>query len=237
MVIDHCACRYPSRRDFVVTSALAALAVPFLHPARGVAAGPAKQPSVNEARRRLVAGNARFVNGKSAEPDYPDRRHVLAAGQSPYVIILGCSDSRVPPEVVFDQGLGDAFTIRVAGNFADDADIGSMEYAVRQFGTPLIVVLGHEKCGAVTATVEALTSGSMPGPHIRTIVDAIAPAVRASAGRPGDPIENAVRANVESVVATLKGSLPVLKPAIDAGRLSVIGAEYALESGKVTFFG
>lgn len=196
-------------------------------------AGP--QISAETAHRRLVEGNARYAAGKHLRLDHSVRREITAQGQNPFVIVLGCSDLRVPPEVVFDQGLGEVFTVRVAGNIADDVALGSMEYAVSHFATPLIVVLGHEKCGAVAATVDVAKSGAMPGPHIASLVTAITPAVDASKGLPGDPVENAVRANIQRVVDGLKASQPVLAAAVAAGRLQIVGAEYQLASGKVRF--
>ncbi len=161
----------------------------------------------------------------------------MAKAQNAFAIVLGCSDSRVPPEVLFDQGLGDIFTVRVAGNIADDVALGSMEYAVDHFATALIVVLGHERCGAVSATVEAVKTGTMPRPHIASLVSAIAPAVEAVRHQPGDPVENAIRQNVRSVVALLKSSAPVLDRAASFGWLDIVGAEYHLASGRVNFLG
>ncbi len=131
--------------------------------------------------------------------------------------------------------LGDIFTVRVAGNIADDLAIGSMEYAVEHFATPLIVVLGHERCGAVSAAVAAVASGTMPPPHIASLVTALRPAVEASKGLPGDPVENAITMHVRLTVAALKASGPVLADAVAHGRLAIAGAEYHLASGRVGF--
>jgi carbonic anhydrase len=224
-----------SRRRVVTAMSLAPFALSSL-PGTAFAAGPASQISAGAAHRRLVEGNVRYAAGKPLRLDHSARREVTAKGQNPSAIVLGCSDSRVPPEVVFDQGLGDLFIVRVAGNIADDVALGSMEYAVGHFATPLIVVLGHEKCGAVSATVEVAKSGTMPGPHISSLVRAIEPAVEASKGLPGDPVENAIHANVLRVVEELKTSQPVLAAAVTAGKLQIVGAEYHLASGTVRFF-
>lgn len=224
-----------SRRRIVTAMSFAPFVVSSLRGA-AFAAAPSSQISADAAHRRLVDGNVRYAAGKPLRLDHSARREVTAKGQNPFAIVLGCSDSRVPPEVVFDQGLGDLFIVRVAGNIADDVALGSMEYAVDHFATPLIVVLGHEKCGAVSATVDVVKSGAMPGPHISSLVTAIEPAVEASKGLPGDPVENAIHANVLRVVEELKTSQPVLAAAVTAGKLQIVGAEYHLASGKVRFF-
>ncbi|HUB98169.1 MAG TPA: carbonic anhydrase [Stellaceae bacterium] len=204
-------------------------------PRPGLAAGATAQITAAEARKRLVAGNARFVAGKPLRADHSARRETVAPAQMPFAIVLGCSDSRVPPEILFDQGLGDLFIIRVAGNIADDLAMGSMEYAVGHFSTPLIVVLGHEKCGAVSAAVSSVSSGTMPPPHIDSLVTAIKPAVEASKGMPGDPVENAITTHVRQTVAMLKSTGPVFADAVSQGHLEIVGAEYHLASGRVTF--
>ena len=199
------------------------------------AAAAAGQITAAEARKRLVAGNARYLAGKPLRLDHSSRREAVSPAQLPFAIVLGCSDSRVPPEILFDQGLGDLFIIRVAGNIADDLALGSMEYAVQHFATPLIVVLGHERCGAVAATVEVTAAGTMPPPHISSLVTAIQPAVAASKGMPSDPVENAITTHVLQTVAALKASKPVLSEAVAQGKLDVVGAEYHLKTGKVGF--
>lgn len=202
---------------------------------KSFAAGAAAPISSEVARQRLVAGNRRYVAGQPLRLDHSSRREAVAPKQMPFAIVLGCSDSRVPPEILFDQGLGDIFTVRVAGNIADDLAIGSMEYAVDHFGTPLIVVLGHERCGAVSATVESVAAGAMPLPHIASLVAAIRPAVEASKGMPGDAVENAITTHVRLTVAALKASGPVLADAVERGRLEIVGAEYHLARGRVGF--
>jgi carbonic anhydrase len=152
----------------------------------------------------------------------------IAAGQHPFAIILGCADSRVPPEIIFDQGLGDLFVIRVAGNILDDAILGSIEYAVEELGTALVLVLGHERCGAVAATVK---HAEVVG-HISTLINAIQPAVDRAKNKPGDLLDNAVRANIELVVAQLKSSMPVADLVLK-NKLTVVGAQYNLKCGSV----
>jgi len=184
--------------------------------------------SGEQALQSLVAGNMRYVGTKLAHPNQSaERRLEVAKGQRPFAAILGCSDSRVPPELIFDQGLGDLFVVRVAGNVVDDVVLGSLEYAVAHLGVSLIMVLGHERCGAVEA---ALKGGEAPG-HVRSVVAAIAPAVEKVKGQPGDPLNNAVSANVEMVVAQLRSSQPVLSVIVGVGKLRVVGARYDLDSG------
>ncbi len=192
------------------------------------------EPADASARQRLLDGNARFVSGQPRHPHQDgQRRAELAAGQKPFAVVIGCADSRTSPEILFDQGLGDLFVIRLAGNIVDDAALGSVEFAVAQLGARLIVVLGHEKCGAVKATVGVVNGEAVPAGHIGSIVEAIKPAAQAAKGRAGDAVENAVRENVHEVVERLKLAAPVLAPLIKAGELEVIGARYDLDDGKV----
>lgn len=223
-----------TRRRFVTALALAPVAAVGLC-RNGLAAATAAQISGDAARQRLIAGNDRYVAGKPLRLSHSSRREEVAPRQMPFAVVLGCSDSRVPPEILFDQGLGDIFTVRVAGNIADDLAIGSMEYAVDHFATPLIVVLGHERCGAVTATVESMAAGVMPPPHIASLVTAIQPAVEASKDMPGNAVENAIATHVRRTVTALKESGPVLADAVGSGRLKIVGAEYHLTTGRVAF--
>jgi carbonic anhydrase len=184
------------------------------------------------ALKRLRAGNAHFVDGISTRANkQASRRAEVAEKQKPFAIIVSCSDSRVGPEVVFDQGLGDLFVVRTAGHVVDDAGLGSIEYAVEHLGASLILVLGHERCGAVAATV----AGGKPQGHLPAIVKAIKPAVAKTKGQPGDAVENAVRAHVNEVAAQLKKAGPVLAERVAAGRLVVAGARYDLDTGRVEF--
>jgi carbonic anhydrase len=170
------------------------------------------------------------------------RRRALVAGQRPFAVILGCSDSRVPVEFVFDQGLGDLFVIRVAGNIVAPSQVGSVEFAAERFGTPLVVVLGHSRCGAVEATLEALgPSSATPSRHLRSIVDRIRPAVEGllETDLRHDRerlVRAAVRANVRAAANALRHGSDVLEERIARGELLVVGAEYALETGGVEFF-
>ncbi len=186
------------------------------------------------ALRELLEGNDRYVAAQATHPNQAAaRRTEIGAGQHPFAAIFGCSDSRVPPEVVFDQGLGDLFVVRVAGPVLDDAALGSLEYAVLDLGVPLILVLGHQRCGAVKATLEVMESGTQPPGHISHLVDAISPAVKRVKGRSGDPLDNAVRANVELIVEKLRASRQVLAAQVSSGKLRIIGARYDLDSGRV----
>ncbi len=187
-------------------------------------------PSSEEALARLVAGNERYVNSQMDNPNQTtERRAELLGGQNPFAIVLGCADSRVPPEVIFDQGLGDLFVIRVAGNIIDDVVLGSIEYAAEHLHTPLMVVLGHSYCGAVGATV---AGGDLEG-HLPSLATAIQPAVDSVKGQEGDLVDNAVRANAKMVAEQLRSSTPVLSTLVEAGSLKVVAARYDLDSGKV----
>jgi carbonic anhydrase len=185
--------------------------------------------SADDALKKLIAGNERYVRAKMNHPDESlARRKELATGQHPFAVILGCADSRVSPELLFDEGLGDLFVIRVAGNIADDAVLGSIEYAVEHLGTKLIVVLGHEKCGAVTAAVE----GGKPPGHLAALTAAIAPVVDAAAKQPGDKIHNCVIANARRVARQIRESEPVLKEYVNGKGVKVVAADYELDTGK-----
>ena len=191
--------------------------------------GPAPV-SPEDALARLRAGNERFVHGKSTHDHAgASRRKQLASSQAPFAVVLSCADSRVPPEILFDQGLGDLFVVRTAGQVADPAVLGSVEYAVEHLGAQLVLVMGHERCGAVAA---AVAGGEAHG-HIGALVEAIQPAVAASHDVPGDAAENAMRENVRRVVTQLKDDAPVLSDRVHAGTLQVVGARYDLDTGTV----
>ncbi len=180
---------------------------------------------------RLMAGNQRFVSGQTQHPQQSiNRVHELTQSQSPFAIVLGCADSRVPGEVVFDQGLGNIFDVRVAGNMVTPEVLGSIEYAVVYLKTPLLVVLGHERCGAVSAAVQG---GEFVG-SISSLVKAIAPAVARVKGRPGNMIENVVVANVQYQVEKLQQSSTVIQEAVREGKLKIVGGRYDLDEGTVT---
>jgi carbonic anhydrase len=190
----------------------------------------------------LRDGNRRFVAELQAAHPVRTRRRELPAGQEPLAIILGCSDARVPAEIVFDQGLGDLFVIRVAGNIVAPSQIGSVEFAAAAFGTRLVVVLGHSNCGAIHATVDQLTRPTRDqSPNLRSIVNRIRPAVEGlierGVGADRDAlVHQAVRANIRMSADHLRHGSEVLEQAIDRDGLLVVGAEYSLESGVVDFF-
>ncbi|HUO07632.1 MAG TPA: carbonic anhydrase [Phycisphaerae bacterium] len=182
----------------------------------------------------LMAGNQRFVSGHPMNVQNTSEREQLAAGQHPIAIIVGCSDSRVPPEVVFDQGLGQLFVVRVAGEVVDDHALGSIEYAAEHLHSHLIVVLGHDKCGAVQA---AVAGGEAPG-HIRSIVEAIQPAVEEAKKEPGDDLlDKAIDANVLNVTDRIKHSQPILAHMVETGEVQVVAARYKLATGEVQLLG
>lgn len=199
--------------------------------------------SAREALQRLREGNLRFVSGQSSDiPTSPSRRRELAAGQEPFAIILGCSDSRVPAEIVFDQGLGDLFVIRVAGNIVAPSQIGSVEFAAERFGTRLVVVLGHSRCGAIEATLEELQrTTESQSRNLYSIVDRVRPSVEgllATELRHDREalVRHAVRANVRSSVNHLRHGSEIVEQLVRSDGLLVVGAEYSLESGVVDFF-
>ena len=193
-----------------------------------------------DALKRLQKGNWRFVNGRNdiARSIGEARRAELLGGQTPFAVVLACSDSRVPVELIFDQGLGDLFVIRVAGNVAAPSQVGSIEYAVSELGTKLVVVLGHSNCGAVDAALRELAPGQDPGsPNLRAIVDRIRPAVEPLLRASGKvSLPEAVRANVLQSVEQLRRDSELLEKLIEDGELLIVGAKYSIESGKVRFF-
>ena len=187
-------------------------------------------PSADAVIAELKAGNAHHVAKKYAHPHQTSaRQRELATGQHPHCALLTCADSRVAPEIVFDQGLGDIFDVRVAGNVAGTSETASLEYAAEHLHVPLIVVMGHSHCGAVSA---ALEGGTLPG-KLPDLMAAIRPAVDQSAQEPGDRLANAVRDNVSLVVQQLLAAKPVLAELAESGKLRVVGAVYSLETGKI----
>ena len=200
--------------------------------------------SAHEALERLREGNRRFVSGKQGRETDPSRspRPELAASQEPGAIILGCSDSRVPAEIVFDQGLGDLFVIRVAGNIVAPSLVGSIEFAAVRFGTRLVVVLGHSECGVIHAALEELRQPiESQSPNMQSIIDRVRPAVeeslRTEQGRdPTDIVRRAVRANVSASANHLRHDSEILARLIETDGLLVVGAEYSLETGEVELF-
>jgi carbonic anhydrase len=200
--------------------------------------------AATDALNRLVEGNRRFVANQSATPASLTSTHraALLAGQEPFAIVLGCSDSRVPAELIFDQGFGDLFVIRVAGNIVAPSQVGSVEFAAARFGTRLVVVLGHSQCGAITATLEqVLGRTTTESRNLRSIVERVRPSVEMMlVGRDPRDVEtltrDAVRANVRASANHLRHGSELLEHLIRTDGLLVVGAEYSLETGVVTFF-
>jgi carbonic anhydrase len=189
--------------------------------------------SPDAALERLRKGNTRYVEGVSLRHDFRHEREALAKGQNPYAAILSCADSRIAPEYAFDSGRGDLFVCRVAGNFANDETVASLEYAIAVLGVPLILVLGHESCGAVDAAIKSLKDNTtLPG-HLPSLVTAIAPAVKAVSQQGGDVLGNATRQNVIDNVAKLASATPILSAAVEQKKLKVVGGIYRLKDGKV----
>jgi carbonic anhydrase len=210
---------------------------PSLTPAVPPVVTPTSFPADGDAAlQRLMAGNARFVSGRPAYYGRDTARSAaIAESQKPYAIILGCADSRVVPEIIFDEGLGDLFLVRVAGNTGDDPILrGTIEYGVAVLGSILLMVLGHENCGAAKAAVDAVTKGaSVPG-DIPAVLAPMLPAARAVSSQPADArVDATIRKNVQLQADSLKASSAILKPAITAGRLKVVGAEYVISTGQV----
>jgi carbonic anhydrase len=222
-----------SRRDFLKASGLATVGIALAACAPAQTSVEAPVTNADEALQRLLEGNQRYMNNKSTDLNESQVRRVeLAQGQNPFAMILSCVDSRVPPELVFDRGLGDLFVIRTAGQVLDHAVVGSLQYGVAELKIPLLIVLGHEKCGAVKATVEAVEKNAHAEAEIDWLVEGIRPAVEAAKGQPGDLLDNAVRANVSLIVEHLKGS-SILSEALENAELKIVGARYDLDTGMV----
>lgn len=214
-----------------IITQIAALALVLCGLGSSFAAGPS-EISPDEALKRLLQGNSRFVSGHlthAGPEEIVKTRGTVSEGQSPFAVIVGCSDSRVGPEIVFDQGLGDLFVVRTAGEVVDSAALGSIEYAVAHLGSTLVMVLGHERCGAVSAAV----SGAKEPGHIAAVINAIEPAVKQTKGKPGDPVENAVRAQALDVAKQLQEAQPILAERVHSGKLKIVAARYDLDTGKV----
>jgi carbonic anhydrase len=185
------------------------------------------------ALERLRQGNGRYVEGVSRRHDFKHEREALAGGQNPYAAILSCADSRIAPEYAFDSGRGDLFVCRVAGNFANTDSIASLEYAVAVLGVPLILVLGHESCGAVDATIKSLKDDKpLPG-HMQSLVEGLAPAVKTVLPQGGDTLGKAIRQNVIDNAAKLSAATPILSAAVEQHKLKVVGGVYGLRDGRV----
>jgi carbonic anhydrase len=182
---------------------------------------------------RLMKGNSRYIQGTTARHDFAHEREALSTGQNPFAAILSCADSRIAPELCFDTARGDLFVCRIAGNFASDEMIASLEYSVHVLNAPLIMVLGHESCGAVDSTIKSLKEGStLPG-HLPSLVTALKPAVDAVQGQGGDIPANATRQNVMLTIDRLKNAAPILSAFAADNKNRVVGGIYELRTGKV----
>jgi carbonic anhydrase len=200
--------------------------------------GNRRPVNADQALRELLDGNQRFMKGNRMTPRArPEDFLSLKHGQFPEAVVVSCADSRVPPEIIFDVGVGDIFVVRVAGNVISGAGVsvkGSIEYAVAELNVPLILVLGHSGCGAVKSAIQHIHDrDSLPG-AINGLVELIKPAVEMSKGMPGDPLENAVRTNIEIGVARLQGLEPIVSPRVKDRRVKVVGGVYYLHNGAVT---
>ena len=226
----------PSRRSLLFA---AASATGFL---LGGAAGakeikappkPQNALSPDASLERLMKGNTRYIKGVSLRHDFKHEREALAGGQNPFAAILSCADSRIAPEYAFDSGRGDLFVCRVAGNFANTETVASLEYAVAVLGAPLILVLGHDSCGAVDAAIKSLKDDTtLPG-QMPSLVAGLAPAVKAVAQQAGDKLGNVIRQNVIDTVAKLGSATPILSAAVAQNKLRVVGGIYRLGNGRV----
>ena len=195
-----------------------------------VLAGGTAGLDAEESLKKLMDGNRRFVSETYDRGDIgPGRRAEISKGQRPFAVIVDCSDSRVVPEFIFDQGLGDLFVIRTAGNIVDDIAIGSVEYAVKHLGVRLVLVLGHDDCGAVKATV----AGGKAEGHIDAILQAIRPAVAVAMQKPGNLLDNAIAQNVDMVINRLQSAQPILAQALQTGDVRIVGGVYHLKDGSV----
>jgi carbonic anhydrase len=242
---------------FVVVSLLGAnqfvRAADPAHPDEPVIAPADAISKLKEGNSRYAGGNQQHPHDSAAERSYmatnsyenagmtflgmtaeqaAKRRAELAKSQHPFATIVGCSDSRVPPEMVFDQGLGDLFICRVAGNVINDENLGSIEYSVDHLGVRLILVLGHQSCGAVKAARETIAAKAKAPGHIESLITAIKPAVEATSK---EDLDATIKANVRHVVDALRSSTPILKAEVDSGKIQVIGGYYSLDTGAVTF--
>jgi carbonic anhydrase len=226
----------PSRRSLLgVAASTMGLLLANAAGAKEAKAPPKPQNvlSPDASLERLLKGNARYVEGVSLRHDFKHEREALAGGQNPYAAILSCADSRIAPEYAFDSGRGDLFVCRVAGNFANTETIASLEYAVAVLNAPLILVLGHDSCGAVDAAIKSLKDDkALPG-HMPSLVAGVAPAVKAVLPQAGDILSKAIRQNVIDNVAKLASATPILSAAVDQHKLKVFGGIYRLKDGRV----
>jgi len=227
----------PGRRRFLGFAAAGVSWGSFVMPAlaKEIAAPPkpGNALSPDAALRELMQGNHRYVQGLTRRHDFRSERAALMGGQNPYAALLSCADSRVGPEFAFDSFRGDLFVVRVAGNFVNDDNLASFEYGVAVLHVPLLMVLGHSSCGAISSTIKSIdTNTTLPG-HMPALVSALAPAVKAARGQTGDLLANATKANVRMNVERLKTASPILSKAVAENTLMVVGGYYDLSSGMV----
>jgi len=224
---------HATRRSFLAASAALAASIAAQEAALATQAPPL-HPEAQKGLDTLMAGNARFVADKAICPPLTARRLELAEAQHPFAIIVSCSDSRVPVEIVFDQIPGNIFGVRIAGNFVDDNGLGSIEYGVAALKSSLILVLGHTHCGAVKATVQYVKDGTAQPSHIQGLVDAIEPAAKSTKGKSGDWYANATVQNVKNNANALSSRSPIVAKAVQERTLSIVGGVYDLDTGRVT---
>ncbi|WP_207477174.1 carbonic anhydrase [Arenibaculum pallidiluteum] len=226
---------HPARRAFLWLAALGGASL-AARPGVVLAASEKTDLTPDQALARLKEGNANFVtDAPYRAAQGRERRLEIARGQKPFAVLVGCSDSRVPPELLFGRGLGELFIVRVAGNTVDRAALGSIEYAVAELGVPLVVVLGHERCGAVMAAVEVYQKGTVLPGAIGEMVEPIIPAVVRARAQGGDLVEMAVKENARTTAARLRTEGPILAEAVGTGRLKIVAASYDLDDGRVDF--
>ena len=227
--------KYSRRRFFLRSATLAAASLawnPIRSGAQAAEEGNPKTP--DEALKELIEGNERYVTGEHTHHEYGPERPALALSQRPFAAILGCADSRVSPELAFDQSRGRLFVVRIAGNFADENGVASLEYAASVLGTSLIMVLGHTECGAIKAAIDVVTKGaSLPG-HLPGLVSYLKPPVENVRSQSGSILDNAIRENVSLNVQKIQTSEPVLSALVKENRLKVVGGVYDLATGKIT---
>jgi carbonic anhydrase len=228
------------RRNFLGLLGAGLASVALAHALRAAPAGPPPKPRnvipADKALERLIKGNARYVKGTMKRHDFATEREALAGGQNPYAGILSCADSRIGPEFAFDSGRGDLFVVRVAGNFVSDEGLASLEYTTAVLGTPLLVVLGHDACGAVDAAIKVVNDDAkLPG-HLPGLVAHLKPAVKIANTQNGNLLENAIKENVRLNVEKLKKSGPVISKYVEQGKVNVVGGIYRLATGRVDFF-
>ena len=231
--------RFSRRGLFFGAASMAGLLLSNTAGAKETKAPPKPQNvlSPDASLERLLKGNTRYVDGVSLRHDFKHEREALAGGQNPYAAILSCADSRIAPEYAFDSGRGDLFVCRVAGNFANAESIASLEYAVAVLAVPLILVLGHDSCGAVDAAIKSIRDNTtLPG-HLPSLVAGVAPAVKAVSQQGGDTLGLAIRQNVVDTIANLKSATPILNAAVDQKKIRVVGGIYGLRDGKVKMVG